>query len=256
ARRRAAPQAAEHGEAVKHRHPDVEQHDVRLQTLDLRQSLGAVRCLTDDHQAGVTAEDETQAPAHHRVVVDQEDRDLPGHLVRVHRTSPVGRTASRTKSPSTISCRAVPATAAVRSATPTSPYPGCPPGTPVAGTGLLTRIRTSWPVCVTRTVTGSPGACLRAFVSASCTIRYAWRLTYSGTVPAPVIRWSIDWPDSSASATRTGSSSRVGCGASGSASGFRRRVPSTVRRSASDWRASDWICAAVSRAVPESRSVR
>ncbi|PSK43841.1 hypothetical protein B0E38_07787 [Streptomyces sp. 111WW2] len=87
--------------------------------------------------------------------------------------APRGSRAYTSKPPARGPVRSVPPASRTRSSRPISPDPLPAAGTlpPRSGRSLTTDTTVSSAVCVTRTSMGAPGACLAAFVSASCTTR-------------------------------------------------------------------------------------
>jgi hypothetical protein len=63
------------GDAVHDRHPHVEAHDVGAQLLGERDRLAAVGGLAHDLEAVGLGQQAGDAPAHDRVVVDEQDAD-------------------------------------------------------------------------------------------------------------------------------------------------------------------------------------
>ena len=92
---RAVPSAARirraASEPVELGHPDVHQHDARLQAGRLLDGLAAVGGLADDVDVGLAGQQHAEAAADHRLVVGDQDPD------RHDWSRPTGRLARRTK---------------------------------------------------------------------------------------------------------------------------------------------------------------
>ena len=68
------------GDAVNVRHADVHEDDVGVVEVDRGQDAAAVFCIADHlNPVPCSAKHHLQAPAHQRVVVDQENADRAGH---------------------------------------------------------------------------------------------------------------------------------------------------------------------------------
>ena len=69
----------ETGQAVHHRHGDVQRDDVRREPLGFAQRFDAVRRRADDRQARVLFEEPGHGPSHQRRVVHDENSQRPAH---------------------------------------------------------------------------------------------------------------------------------------------------------------------------------
>ena len=85
-------------DAVLDRHPDVHEHDVRLQLADERQRLGTVGCLPHRLEVGRGVDEHAKAAAHERLVVGDENADAVAHDCRPP-LPPMGSRARTTKPP-------------------------------------------------------------------------------------------------------------------------------------------------------------
>ena len=150
-------------DAVELWHADVHEHDVGPVEVHRPEHLAAVVGLGDHLEARCAGEHHPQAGAHERVVVDEQDAD--------HR----GRRARRTNAPSgSTPCSSSPPASVTRSARPIEAGPRPGQRRPrrdghrreAADLDLQGAVGR-----VDRECHGRPGACLRALVSPSCTIR-------------------------------------------------------------------------------------
>src|SRR4051794_18942911 len=151
-------------EPVELGHADVHQHDVWAQGAGLVDRLAPVGRLADDLDLGLRVEDHAEAGADERLVVDEEDADHPpastGSIARSEKP-PSGRGPASS----------VPPYSATRSRIPTRRWPSAPFETPRPSSSIASSTAPS----TYRTITSACAACAcsSAFVSPSCTIRYA-----------------------------------------------------------------------------------
>ena len=68
-------------ESVHHRHPDVHEHDVRLELARERDRLGAVLALTHDLEVGRGAHQHAERSSHEGLVVHHDDAHRRTHGV-------------------------------------------------------------------------------------------------------------------------------------------------------------------------------
>src|SRR5690606_8306674 len=157
---------------------DVQHEHVRLDGAQQLPQLGVVGRLADDLEAARLHERLAHAPAHELMVVDEDD---PDHAV----PPPSGR-VSRTvqpRPPPLPATSSQPPTRRARSVSPRMPKePSLSRSASVSPTPSSLTSRDSSSSATTRsTRTDRACACLRTFVSASCSVRYTTMATCSSS---------------------------------------------------------------------------
>src|SRR5262245_14771743 len=217
-------------DAIHGRHPDVHEDDIGMYLAAQANRFGTVRGAAHDVDVGLSAQQRAESGADDLLVVGDEHLDRWtgfGHDT----DSLTGSVAStRNPPPSTGPAESVPPAIAARSRIPCSP---CPLGLAAADPGPSSLIRScsSSSLYTTATSTTAPGACWRAFVSASWTIRYADRSTPTGSgtgVPLRVSRTGV--PAARAASISSSIWSRPGCGESSATSSTSTRSTPSNRR--------------------------
>src|SRR5690606_3633493 len=200
-------------DAVAARHAHVHAHDVGPLAARDAHGVGSVRRLAH-HLEALALEDHGEAGADDGLVVHEHDAGHEASWGRGSRAVARGTDRRTTHAPSGARrASSVPPRTAARSRMPTSPWPGPDPGSgTVPAAGLRTVRTTSASDHANRTSTGRPGACRRAFASASCSTRYTAICALGvGSHGVPSVRTVTVVPAARAVSRSAGTSASVGC---------------------------------------------
>src|SRR5215472_8313891 len=252
-----ADQAPRGLDPVHARHADVHEDDVGAEPAHRLDRLDAVCGLAHDLDVRLGVQEQAEAGSDHRVVVDDDDADRHGDQASCPGAGRVATTWN--PPPATGPASRLPPNSATRSRIPIRPRPSLAAagvGTPAPSSTTRSRRPSRWYCRLISTC--APGACLRALVVASCTMRYADSSSAGGSGAGwPTTRSRTFWPAARARATRSSSWARLGSGSNDAELSLEgRSTPSSRASSSSATRAVSAIDASTGVPGPAGCTAR